>query len=588
MLMIIYQTITALSFFALITMGIVIDKKTQAKKTFAVFCFISASWVLSNFLTTIIERAEVMQLTYSTGIATALAIMLWAHRYTRISNVGFVNIDKKFIITSYILVGLFMILAMVPGAIVNYTKFIYMGTWEGVPGSFFYIWAVTTAFYIWLTIWIIYTRYKNTSVKSIKERFLYIFLVLFFVATTITVGSLILPMFGVLQLANLDAPSFGVFVILLWHFISTEHLIRIKTFLIQIVLFMLVSFVIAALYLSYANIAGEMINKYFGVIFSSFILAVILYLLLNSRFIHNFLFPATLEKMFLNDFSVYIDKILNSQYTLEKTLDITSTFLGRCGISSPKLYTIDEQQDTSMFKDVKETGCKWDKETGELLLGVVTPSYKIIYEATADRDFYEYERYIPLVLKILKNSIDKVAIDSIAQRDQLSGLYRREYFISRVKTFLLTAKRREIPVAILTTDIDNFKQINDKYGHDVGDKVIQYFAQSMKESFRGGALGDIIGRIGGEEFAVCFTHRDTEVNYKTFVTGVCGAAERFRKNVIIKNRPEPLCDPITATCGLVYSSTVYDYDILMKNADLNLYQGKASGKNVVVATEVTC
>lgn len=108
----------------------------------------------------------------------------------------------------------------------------------------------------------------------------------------------------------------------------------------------------------------------------------------------------------------------------------------------------------------------------------------------------------------------------LATIDSLSGLYNRAEFMNLAKREFDKAKSNNEELSLLIMDLDNFKNINDTYGHAAGDEVIREFGRIIKTSFR---KTDITGRIGGEEFAVVLKNASLEEAKKV--------AEKFRKTV---------------------------------------------------------
>lgn len=86
--------------------------------------------------------------------------------------------------------------------------------------------------------------------------------------------------------------------------------------------------------------------------------------------------------------------------------------------------------------------------------------------------------------------------------DELTGSYNRRYFYAQIESALARAKRYTQPLCLLVLDLDNFKIINDTYGHGFGDIVLKDVASSVREEIR---ESDIFARFGGEEFVIVFT-----------------------------------------------------------------------------------
>ena len=160
-----------------------------------------------------------------------------------------------------------------------------------------------------------------------------------------------------------------------------------------------------------------------------------------------------------------------------------------------------------------------------------------------------------------------------AHTDYLTGLYNRRYFLDQAELELARALRYGNEVAIFMVDVDLFKQVNDDYGHKAGDFVLQKIARIMQSVLR---EVDILGRVGGEEFAVLLP--------QTSQHKALDVAERLKARV--------QDSPISLDNGLVIHITIsigvamlgakcLDLDALLQQADKGLYQAKQSGRNTV-------
>lgn len=157
--------------------------------------------------------------------------------------------------------------------------------------------------------------------------------------------------------------------------------------------------------------------------------------------------------------------------------------------------------------------------------------------------------------------------------DYLSGLYNRAHFINLSNIEIQKIQRHQNNGCLLMLDIDHFKKVNDNYGHDAGDLVIQLIALTCQETLR---EIDIIGRLGGEEFAAFLP--STSIDQARIV------AERVRKAIEskrIKLKDGQIIN-ITSSIGLT-EVTQQDHviDIALKRADLALYSSKHHGRNRV-------
>ena len=161
---------------------------------------------------------------------------------------------------------------------------------------------------------------------------------------------------------------------------------------------------------------------------------------------------------------------------------------------------------------------------------------------------------------------------ALSIKDPLSTLYNRRYVFEYLSTYLKGVSIEKTELSVILLDIDDFKAVNDQYGHPVGDDVIKKIAAIAQEVFRS---EDVIGRIGGEEFLCVLPRTDTDQ---------CEAiAKRFLRKV---SNQIFLATPslrITVSIGIAsLSQRSPDCDSLYLHADKALYQAKHNGKNNIV------
>ena len=170
----------------------------------------------------------------------------------------------------------------------------------------------------------------------------------------------------------------------------------------------------------------------------------------------------------------------------------------------------------------------------------------------------------------LKSEKDK--LEELAYTDPLTGLSNRRFFLEEMKRVLETAKRYKEPLSILMLDVDNFKRINDEYGHDVGDMILKQLAEVIRRSIRS---SDIAARFGGEEFIVALPKTDEK--------GALMVAERIRQEFKkSKVKVDGKDVGTTVSIGVATLDEGYDLDRLIKEADEALYEAKRTGKDKVV------
>lgn len=160
----------------------------------------------------------------------------------------------------------------------------------------------------------------------------------------------------------------------------------------------------------------------------------------------------------------------------------------------------------------------------------------------------------------------------LARTDALTGLANRRAFDEAAEQEVQRALRYNTSLALVMTDLDYFKGINDRHGHHVGDQVLQHFARILSASVRN---IDLVGRWGGEEFAILMPGTDLEEAVQ--------AAERMRLAV-----ESAVCPPIDGTCCCTASFGVAAFRIdtptmvsLLGRADAALYRAKDGGRNRV-------
>ncbi len=180
-----------------------------------------------------------------------------------------------------------------------------------------------------------------------------------------------------------------------------------------------------------------------------------------------------------------------------------------------------------------------------------------------------------------KRYIDKLRYSfeaslEMAVTDQLTGLYNRRYLASHLSAMFDRAFWTGQPLSIMVLDLDHFKAINDTYGHDAGDKVLQEFADRVRGSVR--AI-DLACRYGGEEFLIAMP--DTDKKYAAVV------AERLReqvaeKKIVVNGGRDEVA--VTVSIGISCTDDGSEEDTsqkLVKRADEALYEAKSSGRNRV-------
>ncbi len=166
-------------------------------------------------------------------------------------------------------------------------------------------------------------------------------------------------------------------------------------------------------------------------------------------------------------------------------------------------------------------------------------------------------------------------LDKIAHTDHLTGLGNRRKANHEIEKLMALARRQDAPLCVALLDLDHFKQINDKYGHTMGDRVLQRFGQVLGTVFR---AEDAVGRWGGEEFIVALYG--------------CSIADGVRRLEHLKERfsRERFLNGgefihVTFSAGIAaFPEDADSFEMLYQAADRALYGAKEQGRNSIAAT----
>jgi diguanylate cyclase len=166
----------------------------------------------------------------------------------------------------------------------------------------------------------------------------------------------------------------------------------------------------------------------------------------------------------------------------------------------------------------------------------------------------------------------------ISMRDPLTSLSNRRRFDDSLTRELADAREQGTSLSLVLADIDNFKKVNDLFGHTIGDEILKMFARVLRDNV---CARDTVARYGGEEFAVILP--ETEVENARRIT------ERMRSQLegmqLALNASGQEIGKITASFGIAELSLGDDADTLVQRADVKLYQAKCAGRNRVAVDE---
>ncbi|MCZ6678541.1 MAG: diguanylate cyclase [Candidatus Poribacteria bacterium] len=166
----------------------------------------------------------------------------------------------------------------------------------------------------------------------------------------------------------------------------------------------------------------------------------------------------------------------------------------------------------------------------------------------------------------------------MAIHDELTGLFNRRYLMGQLASAIRSAKRYGYPLSLCLCDLDNFKSVNDTYGHSMGDEVLIKFGKLITNELR---TTDISGRLGGDEFCIIFPH--------TPASEAASSVERIRRQLekLVFSVEGGMPFSITASFGIAeLTSAEVDETGLFENADQALYRAKRLGRNRSICSAV--
>jgi diguanylate cyclase (GGDEF)-like protein len=212
-------------------------------------------------------------------------------------------------------------------------------------------------------------------------------------------------------------------------------------------------------------------------------------------------------------------------------------------------------------------------------LAAMTAGLAAVVAIVRSRTAYLRRRQIELERQIAARTADLSAANErlfdLATTDPLTGCLSRRHFIERANDLIALSRRLGLPTSLVLMDLDEFKRINDTYGHPAGDKVLRGVGQTSRDHVR---ATDLLGRMGGEEFALLMP--------QTAIAGATLLADRLRAAIEIGvTEAAETSIRITASLGLAEIRPNESFDSLYARADTALYLAKERGRNRVVLAE---
>jgi len=196
--------------------------------------------------------------------------------------------------------------------------------------------------------------------------------------------------------------------------------------------------------------------------------------------------------------------------------------------------------------------------------------YKAITEIGLEKPHQLLFRDLKQSETALRNALEEV--ERLAITDSLTGLYNHRHFFELAGREFQRARRYQLPLSVIMMDIDEFKRVNDSYGHAIGDQVLQGVAECYRNELRG---VDVVGRYGGDEFVAMLP--------ETGLSAAGQVAERLRKSIaerVLDTKAGRVT--VTASLGIaVMDDEHLTPETLLDRADQALYVAKQHGRNRV-------
>ena len=256
------------------------------------------------------------------------------------------------------------------------------------------------------------------------------------------------------------------------------------------------------------------------------------------------------------------------------------------GTLTPKLGPFNAQGHSALFaKSIPKLHSvallplvRYGELIGSLNLGSINEQR---FTQTSATDFLE--RLATIVAICIENTTNHERLKRVGLTDSLTGVNNLRFFDQRIGEEIARALRTREPLSCLIMDIDHFKRINDRYGHQAGDQILRQTAILIRDQLRN---SDVLARYGGEEFAAVLPNTNAQSAFEI--------SERIRENIAqheftLKDNTQLQSIVVTISIGIaVMGAGTIPTDIeplmstLIKKADAALYEAKNSGRNCVV------
>ena len=232
---------------------------------------------------------------------------------------------------------------------------------------------------------------------------------------------------------------------------------------------------------------------------------------------------------------------------------------------------IDLMQEKEVFLKEISNLCK-NNENIEIIVKINSLENKKLYFKIEAKQIIQRQK--SLIIGICVNITEEVKkqerIEFLAYHDSLTGLANRTFLKTELNTLIKINKRENKRLALIFIDLDNFKFVNDTFGHEAGDSLLVEISERLKSQLR---ESDVVARIGGDEFVVVLNNIKNKEDIKKILTSI---KNKLSKPVIIEENDIE----ITFSAGIaIYPDDSIDNDEILQLADIAMYESKKEGKN---------
>jgi diguanylate cyclase (GGDEF)-like protein/PAS domain S-box-containing protein len=258
---------------------------------------------------------------------------------------------------------------------------------------------------------------------------------------------------------------------------------------------------------------------------------------------------------------IYMSQNVTSFTAYDPKDFIETTDLWFTHIHPDDLSKVSEGMDILFDKGVHTYEYRWCKADGTYIW--IQDSLKLIHDADERPDYM-----VGMWQDITERKHIEEEISLMATTDALTGIANRRELNRQLEKEIERSKRYGVPLSLIMYDIDYFKRVNDTFGHDAGDRVLQTLTALVKSNIR---TVDIVARWGGEEFMILMPQSDAEA--------AGDAAEKLRQKIV--EHPFEQVGNLTVSFGVTAFTSDDDLNVFLKRVDDALYHAKENGRNRV-------